>query len=141
MDRLVAAAVGCSSLTRPSLVAKDGAHHIVPNAGDRFGWRIYVKSRQPFERHFEITAGKLLGDDGAGTRFAFAKSWERTRIPDHDFVGWRRGVADRATGGSSRVGAHPGLVPIGMRFEHLLDASKTIHHEAWLRFWPCVPPP
>lgn len=32
----------------------------------------FVRSRQAFERHFEITAGKLLGDDGECVRFAFA---------------------------------------------------------------------
>jgi hypothetical protein len=32
----------------------------------------FVKSRQAFERNFEITAGKLLGEDGECTRFAFA---------------------------------------------------------------------
>ena len=33
----------------------------------------YVKSNRPLaERHFEITAGKLLGENGECTRFAFA---------------------------------------------------------------------
>ena len=32
----------------------------------------FVRSRQAFERHFEITAGKLLGEDGECVRFAFA---------------------------------------------------------------------
>ena len=32
----------------------------------------YVRSRQPFERNFEITVGKLMGEDGECIRFAFA---------------------------------------------------------------------
>jgi hypothetical protein len=32
----------------------------------------YVKSRQAYERNFENTAGKLLGEDGECVRFAFA---------------------------------------------------------------------
>ena len=104
----------------------------------------YGKSRQPFERHFEITAGKLLGEDGECTRFAFA-----TNEYERGVRQIRQGMEERGVNAETQItvlsDGDAGLrtvqrevapesahildwFPIGMRFEHLLDASKAMHH-------------
>jgi len=104
----------------------------------------YGKSRQPFERHFEITAGKLLGEDGECTRFAFA-----TNEYERGVCQIRQGMEERGVNAETQItvlsDGDAGLrtvqrevapesahildwFPIGMRFEHLLDASKAMHH-------------
>ena len=104
----------------------------------------YGKSRQPFERHFEITAGKLLGEDGGCTRFACA-----TNEYERGVRQIRQGMEERGVNAETQItvlsDGDAGLrtvqrevapesahildwFPIGMRFEHLLDASKAIHH-------------
>jgi len=103
----------------------------------------FVKSNRPLcERHFEITAGKLLGADGECTRFAFATNeYERglrqirqgmeelggneqtkiTVLSDGD-TGLRTVQWEVAPGSEHILD----WFHIGMRFEHLLDASKAI---------------
>jgi hypothetical protein len=104
----------------------------------------YVKSRQPFERHFEITAGKLLGEDGECTRFAFATNeYERgVRQIRHGMealgVNAETQITVLSDGDAGLRTVQREVAPesehildwfhIGMRFEHLLDASKAIHH-------------
>ena len=104
----------------------------------------YGKSRQPFERHFEITAGKLLGEDGECTRFACA-----TNEYERGVRQIRQGMEERGVNAETQItvlsDGDAGLrtvqrevapesahildwFPIGMRFEHLLDASKAMHH-------------
>jgi hypothetical protein len=103
----------------------------------------YVKSNRPLEeRHFEITAGKLLGENGECTRFAFATNeyergirqirhgLEELRVNDEtkitvlsDGDARLRTVQWEVAPGSEHI---LDWFHIGMRFEHLLDASKAI---------------
>jgi hypothetical protein len=104
----------------------------------------YVRSRQPFERNFEITAGKLLGEEGECTRFAFATNeYERgVRQIRHGLEALRVNEETEITvlsdGDAGLRTVQWEVAPksehvldwfhIGMRFEHLLDASQAIRH-------------
>jgi hypothetical protein len=114
----------------------------------------YVKSRQPFERNFEITAGKLMGEEGECVRFAFATNeYERgIRQIRHELEGLRVDEETQITvlsdGDAGLRTVQFEVAPkaehvldwfhIAMRFEHLLDATQAIrivamaaHVSAW----------
>ena len=101
-----------------------------------------MRSRQPFERNFEITTGKLLGEDGECIRFAFATNeyergvrqirhgLEALRVDDQtqitvlsDGDAGLRTVQFEVAPDSEHV---LDWFHIGMRFEHLFDAAKVI---------------
>jgi hypothetical protein len=103
----------------------------------------FVKSNRPLSaRHFEVTAGKVLGEDGECTRFAFATNeyehglrqirhaLEQLRVDEKTQIS---GLSDGDAGlRTVQWEVAPGSehildwFHIGMRFEHLLDASKAI---------------
>jgi hypothetical protein len=102
----------------------------------------YVRSRQPWERNFEITVGKLLGEDGECIRFAFATNeYERgVRQIHHGLEALRVNEETQITvlsdGDAGLRTVQWEVAPnsehvldwfhIGMRFEHLFDAAKGI---------------
>ena len=102
----------------------------------------YVRSRQPWERNFEITVGKLLGEDGECIRFAFATNeYERgVRQIQHGLEALRVNEETQITvlsdGDAGLRTVQWEVAPnsahvldwfhIGMRFEHLFDAAKGI---------------
>lgn len=103
----------------------------------------FVKSSRPLEeRNFEITAGKLLGEDGECTRFAFATNeYERgVRQIRHGMEELRVNQESKITvlsdGDAGLRTVQWEVAPgsehildwfhVGMRFEHLLDASQAI---------------
>jgi hypothetical protein len=77
----------------------------------------YVKSRQPWEHNFEITAGKLLGEDGECVRLAFATNeyefspcnFARNHAPSHYCVARRRGVAWLVVVAAEMIAGQDGL--------------------------------
>src|ERR1035437_153369 len=103
----------------------------------------FVKSNRPLsERNFEVTAGKVLGEDGECTRFAFATNeyehglrqirhaLEELRVDEKtqitvlsDGDAGLRTVQWEVAPGSEHI---LDWFHIGMRFEHLLDASRAM---------------
>jgi hypothetical protein len=107
----------------------------------------FVRSNRPLsERSFEVTAGKVLGEDGECTRFAFAtnkyergvrqirRALEQLRVDEKTKItvlsdgdaGLRTVQWEVAPGSQHSLD----WFRIGMRFEHLLDASKAIQKVA-----------
>ena len=118
----------------------------------------YVKSRQAWEHNFEITAGKLLGEDGECVRFAFATNeyergirqirpgLEALRVDEQTQITvLSDGDAGLRTVQREVVSKAEHVLdwfPIGMRFAHLLDAAQAIrqvamaaHVSAWAHQW------
>jgi hypothetical protein len=107
----------------------------------------FVKSNRPFsERTCEVTAGKVLGEDGECTRFAFAtneyehrlhqirhaleqsRDDEKTQITVlSDGDAGLRTVQWEVAPGSEHI---LDWFHIGMRFEHPLDASRAMQKVA-----------
>ena len=107
----------------------------------------FVKSNRPLsERNFEVTAGKVLGEDGECTRFAFATNeyehglrqirhaLEQLRVDEKtqitvlsDGDAGLRTVQWEVAPGSEHI---LDWFHIGMRFEHLLDVSRAMQKVA-----------
>jgi Transposase len=107
----------------------------------------FVKSNRPLsERNFEVTAGKVLGEEGECTRFAFATNeyehglrqirhaLEELRVDEKtqitvlsDGDAGLRTVQWEVAPGSEHI---LDWFHIGMRFEHLLDASRAMQKVA-----------
>jgi hypothetical protein len=103
----------------------------------------FVKSNRPIcERNFEITAGKLLGADGECLRFAFATNeygrglQQIRRAMEELGVNEQTQITVLSDGDAGLRTVQREVAPeaehildwfhIGMRFEHVLNASMTI---------------
>ena len=118
----------------------------------------FVRSRRSWERNFEVTVGRLMGEDGECIRVAFEVNqyYRGVRQMCHGLevlgVDDKTEITVLSDGDAGLRTLQYDVAPraehildwfhIGMRFEHLLDASKAIekglpmarHVSAWAHF-------